>query len=50
MFVLTQFSGGKSAYPMCLGNIPKALRRGPSQNARTLQVLAIFPSWAKICR
>ncbi|KAJ7433255.1 hypothetical protein B0H11DRAFT_2259609 [Mycena galericulata] len=32
---LTQFSGGKSAYPvyLTLGNIPKALRRKPSQNA-----------------
>ncbi|KAF7363254.1 hypothetical protein MVEN_00678500 [Mycena venus] len=31
---LTQFSGGKSAYPvyLTLGNIPKALRRKPSQN------------------
>ncbi|KAJ7215557.1 hypothetical protein GGX14DRAFT_562771 [Mycena pura] len=32
---LTQFSGGKSAYPvyLTLGNIPKALRRKPSQSA-----------------
>ncbi|KAJ7820515.1 hypothetical protein B0H14DRAFT_3147084 [Mycena olivaceomarginata] len=32
---LTQFSGGRSAYPvyLTLGNIPKALRRKPSQNA-----------------
>jgi hypothetical protein len=32
---LTQFSGGKSAYPvyLTLGNIPKALRRKPSENA-----------------
>ncbi|KAJ7064424.1 hypothetical protein B0H15DRAFT_807765 [Mycena belliarum] len=32
---LTQLSGGKSAYPvyLTLGNIPKSLRRKPSQNA-----------------
>ncbi|KAJ6549197.1 hypothetical protein B0H10DRAFT_2242974 [Mycena sp. CBHHK59/15] len=32
---LTQFSGGKSAYPvyLTLGNIPKSLRRKPSQSA-----------------
>ncbi|KAJ7852764.1 hypothetical protein B0H14DRAFT_3656681 [Mycena olivaceomarginata] len=32
---LTQFSGGKSAYPvyLTLGNIPKALRRKPFQSA-----------------
>ncbi|KAJ7201715.1 hypothetical protein GGX14DRAFT_371195, partial [Mycena pura] len=32
---LTQFSGGKSVYPvyLTLGNIPKALHRKPSQNA-----------------
>ena len=32
---LTQFSGSKSAYPvyMTLGNIPRALRRKPSEHA-----------------
>jgi hypothetical protein len=32
---LTQFSGGKSAYPVYLtiGNLPKAIRRKPSKNA-----------------
>ena len=32
---LTQFSGGKSAYPVYLtiGNLPKAIRRQPSRNA-----------------
>ena len=32
---LTQFSGGKSAYPVYLtiGNIPKGIRRRPSKNA-----------------
>lgn len=32
---LTQFSGGKMAYPvyLTLGNIPRAIRRRPSQNA-----------------
>ena len=32
---LTQFSGGKVAYPvyLTLGNIPRAIRRKPSQNA-----------------
>ncbi|KAJ7334948.1 hypothetical protein DFH08DRAFT_916210 [Mycena albidolilacea] len=32
---LTQFSGSKSAYPvyLTLGNLPKALRRKPSENA-----------------
>lgn len=32
---LTQFSGGKMAYPvyLTLGNIPRAIRRKPSQNA-----------------
>ncbi|EPS92501.1 hypothetical protein FOMPIDRAFT_1137703, partial [Fomitopsis schrenkii] len=32
---LTQFSGNKSAYPvyMTLGNIPRSLRRKPSEHA-----------------
>ena len=32
---LTQFSGNKSAYPiyMTLGNLPRALRRKPSEHA-----------------
>ena len=32
---LTNFSGGKSAYPIYLtiGNLPKHIRRKPSQNA-----------------
>ncbi|TEB25586.1 hypothetical protein FA13DRAFT_1756538 [Coprinellus micaceus] len=35
---LTQFSGGKSAYPVYLtiGNVPKSLRRKPSTNASIL--------------
>ncbi|TEB25366.1 hypothetical protein FA13DRAFT_1756601 [Coprinellus micaceus] len=35
---LTQFSGGKSAYPVYLtiGNVPKSLRRKPSSNASIL--------------
>jgi hypothetical protein len=35
---LTQFSGGKAAYPvyMTIGNVPKALRRKPSTNTSIL--------------
>ncbi|KAF9471254.1 hypothetical protein BDN70DRAFT_774172, partial [Pholiota conissans] len=36
--LLTQFSGGKSAYPIYLtiGNLPKGIRRKPSKNACVL--------------
>ena len=38
---LTQFSGNRSAYPvyMTLGNIPKALRRKPSDIRKNLNDL-----------
>jgi hypothetical protein len=46
---LTQFSGGKAAYPVYLtiGNVPKALRRKPSTNA---SILIAYPSVDKMDR
>ncbi|KAJ7699703.1 hypothetical protein B0H14DRAFT_3652634, partial [Mycena olivaceomarginata] len=46
---LTQFSGSKSAYPvyLTLGNLPKALRRTPTENAC---ILLGYLSMDKIAR